>query len=258
MRHVVAQEPVCEVKGISKRFGPVQALDNVSLSINQGEILGLVGENGAGKSTLLKVMCGLYPRDEGVIEFKGTPVDFRNYHEAALAGMAMVFQEQALVPNMRVYENLLLSHEKRFSRVGVLSKKQMIKAARQDLHELGLQNTVDPKRLTGSYDYHTRQMIEITRAFTLPRLIGITTPLILLDEPTEGLTEHEVTSLFKRMRAARERASLIFVSHRLSEVLDVCDRVVVFKDGKVIAETPVSGCTVSILHELMVGRERVV
>ncbi len=248
--------PVCLIEGITKRFGPVLALDNVSLHVNEGEILGIVGENGAGKSTLLKVLSGLCPQDSGQIEFKGKPVRFRSYHEAALAGMSMVFQEQALVPNLHVYENLFLSFENRFERLGILSVGRMIDAAREELAELGLEDAVDPTRITSSYDYSTRQMIEITKAFTLSRLLGVERPLLLLDEPTEGLADHEVGSLFAQMKQSRQKASMIFVSHRLSEVLRICDRIYVFKDGSVVTDVATEGVTEAELHELMVGRQR--
>ena len=250
------QKPaICKTGGISKRFGPVQALKDVSICVNEGETLGIVGENGAGKSTLLKVLCALHPQDAGWIEFMGERVNFRNYHEATLAGISMVFQEQALIQNMPVYENLLFGHEERFTKFGFLSRGKMINAARESLGAFGL-GDIDVTRATSSYDYHTRQMIEITRAFAISQLLGVKKPLLLLDEPTEGLTDPEVESLFAHMERARKWATLIFVSHRLSEVLTICDRIYVFKDGQAVTDMPAQNVTVDSLHELMVGRQR--
>ena len=241
---------------ISKRFPGVQALDKIQLSIREREIVGIAGENGAGKSTLLKIITGIYHSDEGLMYLRGEPYKPSGYHEAATKGISMVFQEQALVPSLYVYENLFLSHEDRFmGRLRKLDKRKMTKEAKENLEVLNLQH-IDPTKLTWRYSFHDRQMIEIAKAFTLSALFKISMPLILLDEPTAGITDAEIDILFKRVREFKDRASFVLISHRLSELMTICDRICVFKDGKNVGEIDPKVNSEQDLHEKMVGRKR--
>jgi ribose transport system ATP-binding protein len=251
----VAGDMVCEVDGLTKRFGATVALDDVSLTFRAGEVLGLIGENGAGKSTLLKCLCGIHAADHGVIRMRGEAVKPRNYREATTLGISMVFQEQALVPNLSVAENIFLSHEERFESSGILQFDAMSREAARALEEMNLQG-VDPRRQIGEYSFATRQLVEIAKALTIPRMLGVDVPLILLDEPTSALSPTEAELLFERIRALTDRAAIVFVSHRLSELKAICDRMYVLKDGRVSANVRSADVSESAIHELMVGRKR--
>jgi ribose transport system ATP-binding protein len=249
-------QKLLDVRGLSKRFPGVKALDGVNLYINENEIVGLIGENGAGKSTFLNILCGLYPPDEGEVLLHGKPFRPGGYHEATLRGISRVYQEQALVPNIPVYENMMLSHEELFIKYGFfLDKKKMIEEARKELNDLGLE--VDPAATTESYDFSVRQIVEIAKACSLSRLLRITQPLILLDEPTSALTQEQIYALFQIVRRLKTGASFIFVSHRLTEVVELSDRIYVLKDGQITAmlDDPKNQNEAS-LHRLMVGRDR--
>ncbi len=244
-----------EIQGLTKQFPGVKALNNVHMHVNKNEIVGLVGENGAGKSTILNALSGTIDRWTGEILLGGKSIRPRDYHEATLLGIARVFQEQALVPTITVYENMFLTHEDRFRRAGMfLDKKQMATLARKECRDAGLD--IDVNQLSGDYDFPTRQAIEIAKACSICGLLGIRTPLILLDEPTAALTQQEIEVFFVRLRQLKSRASVFFVSHRLSEVLELSDRVYVLKDGEVVNEVLPEEVDEGVLHELMVGRKR--
>ena len=244
-----------EVRGLTKYFPGVTALDDASLYVNDGEIVGLVGENGAGKSTLLNILSGTIGNWSGEALLRGESVRPRNYHEATLMGIARVFQEQALVPTLPVYENMFLSHESRFTRGGIfLDGRKMVALAEKELKILGID--INVRRPARDYDFSTRQAIEIAKAFGLSEMLGTGAPIILLDEPTAALPHREIAVFFSRLGQLRVRAATIFISHRLSEILEVCDRLYVLKDGKVVAEVLPNQIDEGRLHELMVGRKR--
>ena len=251
-------EPVVlEFRNVTKTYPGVRALNNVSMTLHEHEIVGLVGENGAGKSTILNVATGVTQADEGILLLRGEPFRPRNYHEAMLSGVSRVFQEQALVPNLYVYENMMLSHENRFSFHGFkLNIREMVRRTTEELALLNL--TIDPRKRTEEFDTSTRQVIEIAKACSVSAMLGIEQPIILLDEPTAALTGDEVKTFFELIRKLRNKASFFFVTHRLEEVLELSDRVYVLKDGEVVSE--LDCCTDAVeektLHGLMVGRER--
>jgi ribose transport system ATP-binding protein len=247
-----------EIRDLSKQFAGTWALAGASIDVYENEVIGLVGENGAGKSTLLNILSGVMSADSGEVLLHGKVVAPRSYHEATLQGVFRVYQEQALVPNIPVYENLFLSHEERFQRFGVISRRKMARSAREMLAVVGKHIGVDfdPRRLTGDYRFSERQVIEIVKACSLADLLGVKTPLILLDEPTTALSGEEILFFISLVRQLRDRAAFIFVSHRLSEVLNLSDRVYVLKDGKIVSDLDSIDTTESRLHELMVGRKR--
>jgi ribose transport system ATP-binding protein len=247
--------PVLEMRGIGKRFSGKPALSGVSLTLRKGEVVGLVGENGAGKSTLLKTISGNLRPDTGTIRLRGKDVAFRSYRDATFHGVFHIYQDLALIPTMSVYENVLLSHEQHFSRFGVIDNARMRRHVAALLREFGHER-IDPGRKVGSYDFSTRQVIEIIKSFALAELLEIETPVMLLDEPTAALTADEVDFLMRLIEKARARVAIIYVSHRLTEVLRISQRVYVLKDGAVVAETPTAEVAESRLHELMVGRSR--
>ncbi len=241
-----------EVRNVSKSFPGVKALDDVSLFVKPNEIVGLVGENGAGKSTLLKILIGAYHPDEGQVLIRDKPVEIRSVKEAEEHGLAMVFQEQSLLPNLTVRENIFLANEEQFIRYGVINWKKMDQEARRQLAKVELD--IDPASYTSDLSFATRQMVELARAMSLEDRTQYQ-PIVILDEPTTVLEKAEKELLFERVRALKDRASIVFVSHHLDEILELTDRVYVFKDGRKVAERATSETNVGELHRLMVGRE---
>jgi ABC-type sugar transport system ATPase subunit len=245
---------VLSVRVLTHAFGRFFALKNVDLSIASGEVVGILGENGAGKSTLLNVLSGALQPTAGTLAIDEEPLKLKNYHEANLRGIWRIFQDPALIGNLPVFENLLLGHEQHFIRAGILDKRAMIRMSRELVADMGL--NVDVHDLTLRYDFATRQALEVGRATLLPKVLGLPAGFVLFDEPTTGLTRSEVMRLLERMRQLRSAgAGVAFVSHRLQEVLDVCNRLVVLKDGVVVASGPVSEFDENKLHRLMVGRD---
>ncbi len=244
--------PVLEIRGVSKSFPGVNALDNVSFAINKGEVVGLIGENGAGKSTLLKVLNGIYRPDHGGIFVDGEPVTISSPRQAFDCGIAMVFQEQSVLPTLTVAENIFLGREEEFLRFGLISKRRMNQAAAIELAKVHLD--VNPVTRCGELSFAGRQMVEIAKALSLHSRIGGDVT-ILLDEPTSVLEKKEADLLFSIVRGLKARASFVFISHRLEEVLEVSDRVYVLRDGKCVKELAAKDATVRDLHQLMVGRQ---
>jgi ribose transport system ATP-binding protein len=245
-------EVVLDVRDVSKSFPGVQALDKINLKVHGHEIVGLVGENGAGKSTLLKILIGAYEPDEGEILIRGQSARIKSVKDAEDHGLAMVFQEPLLLPNLTVRENIFLGNEESFLRLGVINWKKMNQEAQKQLQKVGL--TLDPDTYTYNLSFATRQMLELARALSLEDRTHYE-PIIILDEPTTVLEKAEIELLFDRIRSLKERASIVFVSHHLEEILEITDRIYVFKDGKNVAELKTSETSVGELHRLMVGRE---
>ncbi|MFN4141728.1 sugar ABC transporter ATP-binding protein [Aestuariivirga sp.] len=244
--------PALEIRGVSKSFPGVKALDDVSFAIRRGEVVGLIGENGAGKSTLLKILNGVYQPDSGGIFVDGRQVSVSSPRQAFDSGIAMVFQEQSILPTLTVAENIFLGREEEFLRFGLISRTRMHRAAAEELKKVHLD--IAPGMRCAELSFAARQMVEIAKALSLnSRIKGDVT--ILLDEPTSVLEQKEVDLLFRIIRDLRDRASFVFISHRLEEVLDISDRVYVMRDGKVVKELPSASATVKELHQLMVGRQ---
>src|SRR6201984_2040521 len=230
---------------VSKAFAGVQALDRVSIEIRPGEVVGLVGENGAGKSTLIRILAGVYRPDSGKLALEGKPLTLTSPRDANLHGIGIVFQEQSLLPNLTVAENIYLGQEKEFSRWGIVVWPAVHAAAKRQLEKVQLD--IDPATRTAHLSFAERQMVELAKALALEERTERHL-VILLDEPTSVLEQREIDILFERVRALRNRASFVFVSHRLDEVLHISDRVYVMKDGKVVAEVPPSEQTVRQFH----------
>jgi len=248
----MAGNEILSLTDVSKAFAGVQALDHVSIDIRPGEVVGLVGENGAGKSTLIRILAGVYRPDSGELRLDGKPLRLNSPGEANLNGIGIVFQEQSLLPNLTVAENIYLGQEKEFSRLGIISWPALKAAARRQLDKVQLK--IDPAVRTARLSFAERQMVELAKALALEERTERHL-VVLLDEPTSVLEQREIDVLFERVRALRTRASFVFVSHRLDEVLHISDRVYVMKDGKIVAEMPAGETTVPQLHRLMVGRE---
>ncbi|MBY5544877.1 sugar ABC transporter ATP-binding protein [Rhizobium leguminosarum] len=239
------------VNEISKSFAGVQALKNVSLEIRPNEVVGLIGENGAGKSTLMRILAGTHQPDSGTLKLDGQPLKLRSARDGAAQGIGMVFQEQSLLLNISVAENIYLGQESQFVRFGIVDWKAMRAAAKRQLDKIGVD--IDVTARTSELTFAARQMVELAKALTLEE--AVSRPLvILLDEPTSVLSGSDIDVLFKRVRSLKSRASFVFVSHRLDEVLRISDRVYTMKDGQVVAEHLATDVTGPELHEIMVGR----
>ena len=245
-----------EVEGISKSYGPVPVLHDVTLAVPPKSIVGLVGENGAGKSTLFNIMTGVVKADTGSMRLKGRPYQPQSYAQAFAAGVGRVFQEQALIGNVPVYANLLLSQEDRFTRFGQwIDQRAMIAMAEKIVADAGLD--VDVRRSTASYDFSKRQAIEIARACVAPRhVMGIEETVVLLDEPTSALDREDEATFFDLLLRLKANASFVFVSHRLTEIRALCDIVYVMRDGRLSEPLTSEQADEKTIHGLMVGRSR--
>ncbi|MDB5665774.1 sugar ABC transporter ATP-binding protein [Cypionkella sp.] len=236
---------------VDKKFPGVHALKAVDFQIGRGEIVGLVGENGAGKSTLMKLIYGAYQPDGGQIIMDGKTVRFANPRAAMEQGIGMVFQEQSLIANLTVMENIFLGYEQQFVRFGVINWKAMATAASAQLAKVKL--TIDPATVTSALSFAQRQLVELAKVLTLEERVQGNL-VILLDEPTSVLAEDEVKLLFKLVRELTTRASFIFVSHRMDEVMELSDRIYVMKDGAVVDVVNRGEKTVEQIQHKMVGR----
>ncbi|WP_322487118.1 ABC transporter ATP-binding protein [Chloroflexus sp.] len=237
---------VLEARGITKRFPGVVANDNVSLKLYKGEVLALLGENGAGKSTLMNILYGLYHQDEGEIFVKGEPIRISNPHESIARGIGMVHQHFQLVPVMTVTENIILGNE--VTNGPFLNRKQAAERIRAISEQYGL--PVDPNALVADLDVGAQQRVEIIKA------LYRNADILILDEPTAVLTPQEADDLVRVMRTlTAQGTSIIFITHKLREVLEVADRIIVLRGGKVVGETTPAQATEASLAAMMVGRE---
>ncbi len=210
---------------ITKTFPGVRALDGVSFGVREGSVHALLGENGAGKSTLLKVLSGVYVPDSGTVQFNGHPRRLASTLDAIRAGIAVIYQELHLVPDMSVEENLLLGHMP--GRFGFVDRRKMRDMALQELAALG--EDIDPSTRVGNLPIAQRQMVEIAKALIREAKI------IAFDEPTSSLTDREVGKLFSVIgELKRNGRVIIYVTHRLREVFEICDSATVFRDGRVV------------------------
>jgi ribose transport system ATP-binding protein len=241
-----------KLTGVSKTFGVVRALKTVDLEIRRNEVLGLIGENGAGKSTLLKILSGSQRPDRGSMQLRGEEIRFSSIAEAMSRGVAMVHQEQSLLPNVSVAENILLGNETDGVRGGLYRWGRMRANAQRHLDEVKSQ--ASPSAPTDSLPFASRQMVEVAKALATGDSSS-SDPIILLDEATSVLERQDIETLFSVIRKVKEQASVVFVSHRLEEVLEICDRVYVMRDGEVVAEVRPAEADVDELFRLMVGRD---
>jgi ribose transport system ATP-binding protein len=251
-----SMDPFLNMVNISKSFLDVKALQEVNLSINENEIVGLVGENGAGKSTLVKILAGVYKADQGKISMDGKDIYLNNPQNAKKHGIGIVFQEQSILKNMTVYENLFLGQEKFFLNFGgILSKERMLKEACEILAELDID--IVPTRNANTLSFVQREMIEIARNVWLARKSKARVPIILLDEPTTALEQNDIKFLFKKLNEIKKHTAIIFISHRLEEIVTLCDRVYVLKDGKNVGYFSKDDISEDLLRSKMVGKELV-
>jgi simple sugar transport system ATP-binding protein len=256
------QPPILSLKGIGKSFSGNRVLQDVSFDVGPGEIVGLVGENGAGKSTLMKILFGMAVIQEtggyeGSVVFEGREVRFQSPFAALDAGIGMVHQEFSLIPGFTTTENILLNRESLRDtilvdvigkRMSVLDRALMETRSRKAIDRLGV--ALDPKMLVREMPVGHKQFTEIARELDRENV-----RLLVLDEPTAVLTESEATTLLAALRTlASQGISIIFISHRLGEVVELCHRVVVLRDGRLVKQMPAAGISIREIASLMVGR----
>ena len=238
-------EYVVELKNATKRFPGVVALKNMQLSVKPGEILGLIGENGAGKSTLIKVLTGVHQADEGQIYVDGVEQHFKDPNDSAAAGIACVYQELNIEKLLSITDNIFIN--KWIKKGTLLDYPTMHKKAKEVMASLG--QDIDPEKPAGTFGMGVQQMIEIAKA------VLIDAKMIIMDEPTSSLGEKEVAQLMKTCRELRDRGiGIVFVSHKLEELFELCDRVEVIRDGQYIDTRDIKDWTNDSLIAAMVGR----
>ena len=241
------QPALLEMRGITKEFPGVKALDGVSLTVRPGTVHALMGENGAGKSTLMKCLFGIYAKDSGTITLEGKEVNFRSSKEAMENGVAMVHQELNQALTRTVTDNLWLG---RYPKVGgiMVSEGIMRKRTKEIFDELEVH--VDPRAIMSTLPVSQRQMVEIAKA------VSYNAKVIVFDEPTSSLTETEVEHLFRIINMLRDRGcGIIYISHKMEEILRISDEVTIMRDGQYVATRPASELTMEEIIRLMVGRE---
>ncbi|MCA1368473.1 sugar ABC transporter ATP-binding protein [Bradyrhizobium sp. BRP14] len=239
--------PLIRMQGISKRYGGVRALENAQLEVAPGRIHAILGENGAGKSTLIKIMAGVVAADEGRMLFDGREVTFRSPAEAAAAGIACVFQELSLIPDLSVADNIVISNPPR--RFGMIDRRAQRAIAEEALARAGAED-IHPRAAVKDLPLSRRQMVEIAKALAVkPRAL-------ILDEATSALTAGDVAKVFavlKRLRA--EGLALLYISHRMHEIAELADTCTVFRNGRNVATFEAGTRSNSEIVEMMIGRE---
>jgi len=238
---------ILELEHITKVFPGVKALDDVQFRMNANEVHALLGENGAGKSTLIKLISGVYKPDRGDIRVDGAPIVFKHPRDAQAAGIATIYQELSLYPELTVAENIFMGHAPR-NRLGMIDWREMRTKAREILESLNIHD-MDVLRKVGTMTVGNRQRVEIAKALSLNARI------LIMDEPTAALTEADVERLFEIVRLLRGRGvGIIYISHRLQEVFALADRVTVLRDGQYVGTKPVVETSENDLITMMVGR----
>jgi len=240
--------PLLELRGVTKRFGGVTALDSVDFELRRGEIHALLGENGAGKSTLIKALGGIHVPDAGAIRIDGQPAHIRTVSDADRCGIRVIHQELALAPNLTVAENIYLGREPR--RWGLLDCRRMERDAEALVSGLGLREIRDVRAVVSRLTVAHQQLVEIARALSRQARI------LILDEPTSALSESETEALFVTLRRLRAQGvGIIYISHRLEEIIRLADRITVLRDGRSIGTQPASAVNQRELVRWMVGRD---
>ncbi len=239
-------EHLVEMRDITKVFPGVVALDHVSFACEAGEVHAVVGENGAGKSTLMKILAGVYQPDAGEILIDGQPVRITSPHEAQRLGIAIIYQELNLLPDMTIAENVFLGREPKGT-FGIIDARKLEQQAHHVLHRLGVD--IDPHLRLGRLSVAQAQMVEIAKALSLDAR------LVIMDEPSATLGGRDLEYLFDVIRALKQQGvGVVYISHRIAEIFQIADRVTVFKDGKTVATRDVSQIDRPTLVRMMIGR----
>ncbi|WP_405077933.1 ribose ABC transporter ATP-binding protein RbsA [Pectobacterium versatile] len=240
-------QPLLQLQGITKSFPGVKALSGAALNVYPGKVMALVGENGAGKSTMMKVLTGIYRKDAGSIHFLGQEVDFSGPKASQEAGIGIIHQELNLIPQLTIAENIFLGREFT-NRFGRIDWNKMYAEADKLLKRLNLR--YDSRRMVGDLSIGDQQMVEIAK------VLSFESKVIIMDEPTDALTDTETASLFSVIKELQSQGcGIVYISHRLKEIFEICDDITVFRDGQFIGERPVSDLEEDTLIEMMVGRK---
>lgn len=244
----MATAQLLSVEGVSKSFPGVQALENVQLNLNSGEVLALVGENGAGKSTLMKVLSGIYKRDSGIIKLNDKPIEVDGPLAAQKLGISIIHQEMNLMPHLTVAQNILIGREPRRWFGTATDDKELNRRAKLLLDQLNL--NLEPTQIVGKLTVAKQQMVEIAKA------LSYDSKIIIMDEPTSALTNAETEVLFKIIQDLRKSGKgIIYISHRMEELTKISDRITVFRDGHYIDTLITKDTQISKIIALMIGRE---
>ncbi len=239
--------PVLELSRVVKSFGAVVALRSGSIRVEQGSIHALVGENGAGKSTLVKIVAGLYRRDAGEFRLRGEEVDFSSTAQAKEAGVAVIYQEPTLFPDLSVTENVFMGRQPK-GRFGRIDRRRMRQEVESLFQRLGV--GIDPDRLAEGLSIADQQIIEIAKA------VSLDARLLIMDEPTAALSGVEVERLFAVARSLRDEGrGIVFISHRFDEVFSLCDTITVMRDGSYVSSDPTADVSEDEIVRRMVGRD---
>ena len=236
-----------EMKGLDKSFGTNQVLKNAGFLLRDGEVHALMGENGAGKSTLMKILTGVYTRDAGKVIVDGKEVEYHNPQEAEKAGIVFIYQELNVMFDLTVEENLFMGKEitKGF---GICDKKAMRKKAKEVLDMMGVD--INPSAVMSELSVGQQQMIEICKA------LMVDAKVIIMDEPTAALTQSETDALFKVIHSLRKKGvSMVYISHRMEEIFELCDRITVLRDGSYIGTEEIKDIDMNDIVKMMIGRE---
>lgn len=237
---------VLQMKDIEKSFNGIPVLKKADFSLEKGEVHALVGGNGAGKSTLMKILTGVYAKDSGFIEIENNKVEINTTQDAEKNGIAMIFQEFSLIPTLTVAQNIFLTREPRKN--GFINDKECIQAAEDLLRTLNV--NIDPNVTVDSLGVGYWQMVEIAKA------LSKNAKILIMDEPTASLSESETTSLFKLVNQLKDNGiSIVYISHRMAEIFEVCDRLTVLKDGRTILTEECKNLTMEKVVESMMGAD---
>lgn len=241
---------ILEMKDISKSFPGVKALDRVSLKVRPGTVHALMGENGAGKSTLMKCLFGIYKRDEGTVIFDGEEVNFRDTNDALHRGIAMVHQELQPIPDRSIAENIFCGRYplKGFGPLKIIDHETMYQETEKHLKEVGL--NFNPREKLSTLSVSQMQSVEIAKA------VSVNAKIVIMDEPTSSLTEKEVDALFEIIYKLKAKGvSIIYISHKMEEILKISDEVTIMRDGTYVGTWPSNELTTDLIIQRMVGRE---
>jgi len=233
--------------GIAKAFPGVKALDGVNITVRRGRLNALLGENGAGKSTMMNILAGVFPPDAGTVMMEGKPVSFKNTREAQAAGIAIIFQELNLIPELSIAENIFIGREP-LNRFGLVDFARMNREAAALLKELELD--ADPRTLVSKLRVGAQQVVEIAKA------MSFNSRVIIMDEPTSAITEHEIDVLFRLIKRLKQNGvGLIYITHKLDELPQIADDITVFRDGKFVGTKEFCEVSRDEMIRMMVGRE---
>ncbi|WP_417525503.1 sugar ABC transporter ATP-binding protein [Marinovum sp.] len=243
------QTDLLRMREIDKAFNGIPVLRNAGFSLRKGECHALMGENGAGKSTMMKILTGVYRRDGGTVELDGQDVTFHAPRDAEAAGIAMIFQEFSLIPTLTVAQNIFLGHEPRRAGNAVIRDGEMVRRARAILEEFG--ESIDPRARVEDLSVGAKQMVEIAKALSKNARI------IVMDEPTASLSESEVETLFRLVRRLKSQGiSIVYISHRMAEIFQICDRITAMRDGRDMLTAETGKVTMEELIRAMLGSDK--